>query len=118
MPSLRLISLLALTASAIADRSHNPIPEVDADVHSMLEEFGKWTHYQGPTGTDSAAQAAKTKRPPKPDQASCSPYWLETIKHQGRAAFNANPGGYQVFRNVMDFGAKGFCFLYSLAHLV
>jgi glucan 1,3-beta-glucosidase len=34
-------------------------------------------------------------------------YWLETIKHQGVSPFNANPGGYQVFRNVKDFGAKG-----------
>ncbi|KAK7693686.1 hypothetical protein QCA50_003257 [Cerrena zonata] len=35
------------------------------------------------------------------------PFWLETIKHQGTAAFNPNPGSYQVFRNVKDFGAKG-----------
>jgi hypothetical protein len=28
------------------------------------------------------------------------PYWMETIKHQGTAAFNSNPSGYQVFRNV------------------
>ncbi|EME45017.1 glycoside hydrolase family 55 protein [Dothistroma septosporum NZE10] len=32
---------------------------------------------------------------------------METIKHQGIAAFNSNPSGYQVFRNVKDFGAKG-----------
>ena len=35
------------------------------------------------------------------------PYWLETIKHQGTSPFNPNPGLYQVFRNVKDFGAKG-----------
>ncbi|KAG6854164.1 hypothetical protein C0991_009816 [Blastosporella zonata] len=39
--------------------------------------------------------------------ASGDPYWLESIKHQGIAAFNSNPSGYQVFRNVKDFGAKG-----------
>lgn len=39
--------------------------------------------------------------------ASASSFWLENIAHQGRAAFNANPSGYQVFRNVKDFGAKG-----------
>lgn len=33
-------------------------------------------------------------------------YWLEGIKHQGVAAFNPE-SGYQVFRNVLDFGAKG-----------
>jgi len=35
------------------------------------------------------------------------PFWLQTIKHQGTSAFNANPGTYKVFRNVKDFGAKG-----------
>lgn len=39
---------------------------------------------------------------------SKDPYWLESIKHQGTAAFNANPSTYPVFRNVMtDYGAKG-----------
>lgn len=27
--------------------------------------------------------------------------------YQGTSAFNPNPGSYQVFRNVKDFGAKG-----------
>ncbi|PAV23600.1 glycoside hydrolase family 55 [Pyrrhoderma noxium] len=35
------------------------------------------------------------------------PFWLQNIKHQGLAAFNSDPSGYQVFRNVKDFGAKG-----------
>ncbi|KAG6845237.1 hypothetical protein H0H87_012229 [Tephrocybe sp. NHM501043] len=39
--------------------------------------------------------------------ASEDAYWLESIKHQGIAAYNSNPSGYQVFRNVKDFGAKG-----------
>ncbi|EIW60068.1 exo-beta-1,3-glucanase [Trametes versicolor FP-101664 SS1] len=34
-------------------------------------------------------------------------FWMETIKHQGIAAFNPTPSSYQVFRNVKDFGAKG-----------
>ncbi|KAJ7684648.1 exo-beta-1,3-glucanase [Mycena polygramma] len=33
-------------------------------------------------------------------------FWLEAIKHQGRAAYDEDLG-YQVFRNVVDFGAKG-----------
>lgn len=32
---------------------------------------------------------------------------MADIKHQGLAAFNSNHSGYQVFRNVRDFGAKG-----------
>ncbi|KAJ3560072.1 hypothetical protein NP233_g11075 [Leucocoprinus birnbaumii] len=39
--------------------------------------------------------------------APSDPFWLERIKHQGTAAFNPNPSGYQVFRNVKDFGARG-----------
>ncbi len=34
-------------------------------------------------------------------------FWMETITHQGIAAFNPTPSSYQVFRNVKDFGAKG-----------
>ncbi|KAK7023969.1 glycoside hydrolase family 55 protein [Favolaschia claudopus] len=33
-------------------------------------------------------------------------FWLEAIKHQGKAAYNPDTS-YQVFRNVKDFGAKG-----------
>lgn len=40
--------------------------------------------------------------------ASSMPYWLENIKYQGISAFNANSSTYQVFRNVKDFGAKGW----------
>ncbi|KAJ7760313.1 exo-beta-1,3-glucanase [Mycena maculata] len=39
--------------------------------------------------------------------APADPFWMQNIKHQGIAAFNPNSTTYQVFRNVMDFGAKG-----------
>ncbi|KAJ3543670.1 hypothetical protein NM688_g5834 [Phlebia brevispora] len=35
------------------------------------------------------------------------PFWMENITHQGISAYNANPSTYVVFRNVMDYGAKG-----------
>ena len=34
------------------------------------------------------------------------PYWFQSIKHQGVAAFRKD-STYQVFRNVKEFGAKG-----------
>ncbi|KAG0124681.1 pectate lyase superfamily protein-domain-containing protein [Tuber indicum] len=34
-------------------------------------------------------------------------FWLSAITHRGAAAFNANPAGYKVFRNIKDYGAKG-----------
>ncbi|GLB43041.1 putative glycoside hydrolase family 55 protein [Lyophyllum shimeji] len=39
--------------------------------------------------------------------APSDPFWMQSIKHQGISAYNPNPGGYQVFRNVKDFGARG-----------
>ena len=41
------------------------------------------------------------------DACDDEPYWLEKIKHQGIAAYNPNPTGYKVFRNVKDYGAVG-----------
>ncbi|PWW76933.1 Glycoside Hydrolase Family 55 protein [Tuber magnatum] len=34
-------------------------------------------------------------------------FWLSEIAHCGAPAFNPNPTGYRVFRNVKDYGAKG-----------
>ena len=36
-----------------------------------------------------------------------SAFWLSQIPHRGAPAFNPNPSGYKVFRNVRDYGAKG-----------
>ncbi|KAF8063611.1 exo-beta-1,3-glucanase [Lyophyllum atratum] len=35
------------------------------------------------------------------------PFWMQSIRHQGISAYHSNPAGYQVFRNVKDFGARG-----------
>jgi len=35
------------------------------------------------------------------------PFWLDSMKHQGISAYSPDPGSYQVYRNVKDFGAKG-----------
>ena|SRR5690242_10645234 len=37
--------------------------------------------------------------------AAAGTYWLSSITRQGTVAYGAS--GYQVFRNVKDFGAKG-----------
>jgi hypothetical protein len=58
----------------------------------------------------SPAQSERPHGPPEdgPEEPPPTPsYWLEKIKHQGIAAFNPKPSGYQVYRNVKDFGAKG-----------
>lgn len=38
---------------------------------------------------------------------TASDYWVANIQRRGTVPFNANPGGYRVFRNVQDFGAAG-----------
>lgn len=47
---------------------------------------------------------------PKPQvsasSASSSSYWIATIPRQGTVAYGSN-SNYQVFRNVMSYGAKG-----------
>lgn len=104
-----LLPLLASLATAQWPGSwgHEP-PEVISLVHSMQSEYSQWTGYHGPTqfphppypkptATSTSAAAGSTN--------TCA-YWMEDIKHQGIAAFNPTPG-YQVFRNVKDFGAKG-----------
>lgn len=49
-------------------------------------------------------QAAPT--PQASGSSAGSGYWLASIKRQGTVAFG-NSSSYQIFRNVMDFGAKG-----------
>lgn len=39
--------------------------------------------------------------------AASDPFWMESIKHQGTAAYNSAPSTYVVFRNVKDYGAVG-----------
>ena len=40
-------------------------------------------------------------------RAAADGYWLNDLSGKGIAAFNPNPAGYKVFRNVKDYGAKG-----------
>jgi glucan 1,3-beta-glucosidase len=50
--------------------------------------------------------AAPTTSSHKEIQARDSSFWLANIKHQGTVAYG-NSDNYTVFRNVMDYGAKG-----------
>ncbi|KAK0210245.1 pectate lyase superfamily protein-domain-containing protein [Desarmillaria ectypa] len=62
-------------------------------MHSFHRMAPQWTYFH------SAATANESS--------TGEPFWLEVIKHQGSSPFNPNPGSYQVFRNVKDFGAVG-----------
>ncbi|KAI0266055.1 beta-1-3-glucanase [Gloeopeniophorella convolvens] len=60
-------------------------------LHSLTLVNGLGSQCSGPLGAGTAAPG--------------DPYWQQTIAHQGTSAFG--PSGYQVFRNVKDFGATG-----------
>lgn len=70
------------------------IPEVDNVVANVLKEFGHYVDYQGNHSDASTISKRQT-----------TPYWYETITHQGISAFG--PSGYTVYRNVKDYGATG-----------
>lgn len=88
------------------------IPAVDAIVSSAMLPFEQYTSFGASTKTASAAVSFETKvavvnSPVAAVAAADAAYWLADIAHQGVAAFNSNPSGYQVFRNVKDYGAIG-----------
>lgn len=103
------VSLLSAVTNASRD-----IPAVDKLVNSVMSSLSAYTEFATPTGTPTAAVAAATATANSTNYHSVSigtaadaSYWLASIAHQGIAAFNSNPSGYKVFRNVKDYGAKG-----------
>lgn len=94
-----LIFAAALVASTTAEQLK--IPAVEKVVTSALSKFHDYTAYSGPTGTAKAEVVQPTAAVETTDPT----YWLADITHQGNAPFAAS--GYAVFRNVMDYGAKG-----------
>lgn len=99
------------------------IPFIQSAISAQLAKYSRYTSYNGPTGTATAALEATSVAAPKvkvnavfaPKVAVAavvattpSPYtyWYEVITHQGKAAFNTNTS-YTVFRNVKSYGAKG-----------
>jgi glucan 1,3-beta-glucosidase len=104
MKSLRLylflLPLLALPNTSSADfGSGREIPQIQDVVSSLTSEFAPWVKFRADPSPDHGFPPKETS-PPPPSQ-----FWLGNITHQGVAPFAAP--GYQVFRNVKDFGAKG-----------
>ncbi|KAJ5971674.1 Pectin lyase fold/virulence factor [Penicillium vulpinum] len=102
-----VIKYLSLVACANAQLLK--IPAVDAMVSSALLPFEQYMSFGAATKVATAVKTFETKAATnaKAAAAADTPYWLADIAHQGVAAFNSNPSGYTVFRNVKDFGAKG-----------
>jgi glucan 1,3-beta-glucosidase len=91
---MRVVRPAVLSAFVLgAACEHFKIPQVESIVGHVLQEFGSVVHYQGHPNNTHISKRQST------------PYWYENIAHQGISAFG--PSGYQVYRNVKDYGAKG-----------
>jgi glucan 1,3-beta-glucosidase len=101
------LSLLACVNAQLLE-----IPEVDDMINEAMRPFEQYTAFDAPTEIASIAAPVESEGPVSQDviveaAATDTGYWLADIAHQGKAAFNSNPSGYTVFRNVKDYGAKG-----------
>lgn len=104
---IKCLSLLACANAQLLD-----ILAVDEIVSSAMRPFEQYTSFNAPTEIAKLIAAVETYTPQVEDAvvaeaAADTAYWLADIAHQGIAAFNSNPSGYKVFRNVKDYGAKG-----------
>ncbi|KAJ5606538.1 CAZyme family GH55 [Penicillium lagena] len=99
---------LSLSLLASANAQIFQIPEVERITAQVVRQFSKYINYNGPS-KDALAAMKPTKQQTQVSQSTAADasYWLADIKHQGLAAFNSDPSTYTVFRNVMDYGAKG-----------
>lgn len=99
-----LLSCLAVVACAHAQLLD--LPQVDKLVKEALKPLAAYTNYHGPKAGTVNLRIPSVVEGLLAD-ADDSSYWLADISHQGLAAFNSNPSGYKVFRNVKDYGAVG-----------
>lgn len=100
-PLLSYLSVIACANAQLLD-----IPQVDALVQEALKPLTAYTHYHGPNVSTSNSKIQSVVEAATAAVVDPS-YWLAGITHQGLAAFNSNPSGYKVFRNVKDYGAVG-----------
>jgi len=103
---LAIALLSAISPVAVAQVS---ILQVSSAVSSATSSFapGSASSALASSSTAKVAPQAVAATPAAAAAAAHSPYWLESIAHQGISAFDSNPASYQVFRNVKSFGAKG-----------
>lgn len=85
------------------------IPEIQSAVSAQLAEFSAYTpDYAAATVGDAPSVSPSSEKRQIEERQTGGSYWYETIAHQGISAFNANRATYKVYRNVKDYGAKGY----------
>ncbi|CAG8892931.1 unnamed protein product [Penicillium egyptiacum] len=93
-----------LTYISLIAWSHARALQVNPQVSSTPPPLGQDTSPAGSAPSAVSLQPAVHAVSAAVDDPA---YWLANIAHQGIAAFNSNPSGYNVFRSVKDYGAKG-----------
>jgi len=114
----RAITRLLLTASLTALFLHNSalvhaIPTSATDTTAVMAPKSgnifksalNAISQRGTTTDNLNSKGCSNQGHPFPDvvgtiTGNASPFWMEKIKHQGKAPFNPDPEGYKVFRNV------------------
>lgn len=101
---MQLLSVLValLPIVSIAQARQFPISQVDTIVDGVRQDSSKYIHHLASPGSSNVTTK---KHADFSTAAADQPYWYEGIAHQGISAFGAP--GYQVYRNVKDFGARG-----------
>ncbi|KAJ5494458.1 hypothetical protein N7463_010545 [Penicillium fimorum] len=102
---VRLSIFAAVPFALGATASLLDIPSVDAAVAAALKDHGNYEAYAGPEKKAPARKTVSRLATAKALAANNSSYWLESMTHQGVSAFGVS--GYEVYRNVKDFNAKG-----------
>jgi glucan 1,3-beta-glucosidase len=99
----------SLSASTVytPNASSKPTPIRSISSHISVPSAPGFGHSASGIPYYPVSQNKTSAKPGPTGTPNCAPYWLENVKHQGLASFNANVSSYQVFRNVKDFGAKG-----------
>jgi len=92
-----------LTLILLSECIQFEIPKVADIVVEILNEYDDYVNYNGSSIEDAAftVEGAVSKFSARQSTA----YWYEQIPHRGISAFG--PAGYQVYRNVKDYGARG-----------
>ena len=92
---MHLSTFSAVSYLALGVVCHNlKIPQIEVVVDKTLIRLEEYVRFEG---NDSDTSNISKRQ--------ATPYWYEQISHQGISAFG--PGGYSVYRNVKDYGAKG-----------
>ncbi|KJZ74920.1 hypothetical protein HIM_05651 [Hirsutella minnesotensis 3608] len=93
----------AVSAASVAAVPDAPVASARETAPYNAVDSAPETPRYNPVGS---APETPNKPATKEDVAGSGGWWMSNIQRQGQVAF-ANKGGYKIFRNVKDYGARG-----------